>query len=416
MPARVGLVGRLLALLQATWLRWVLVIVVLALYAGWITYVVKADKPVDFFVYYLAAGAFQRGQNAYDIQDEAWDDLALEMGVTNYTRPYRYPPLTAQIAAPLTALEPPVAAALWLALSAIASVTAAWLLALTLDQTYRWVIALGALLFFVPPLTTLHAGQVNLLLLASLAAALLALRRRKPLLGGAALAVGAGLKVIPLALVAYLLWCRRWKALLAAVLVLIVLLLLGTFLVGWEGLAAYGRNAVQLGEPGRLFPEPTNQSLHGFFARLFTRHSYGWSLADDAGLARTAGMVAALVLVLATAAVCWRVGNTEALLPLEFSLIVTALQLITPFTWYHQLSLLLIPIVVLAGEAWRERKLRWMLIPLTVGYVTIDLHGLLWHHLRGLTLLQSTPIYAMVAMWMMLAWLIVSRKRAIASG
>ena len=69
-----------------------------------------------------------------DPSDPAWDNLAAEMGVTNYTRPYRYPPLTAELVAPLTALPPRAAASLWLVLSAVAAIVAAWWLALSLES------------------------------------------------------------------------------------------------------------------------------------------------------------------------------------------------------------------------------------------------------------------------------------------
>lgn len=418
-----NLADRVSTLAQA---RWLLLAALVVLYTGWIGYVVSRDKPLDFYVYYLAAGAFLRGQNAYEISAPAWDDLAAEMGVTNYTRPYRYPPLTAELVAPLTLLPPRTAAILWLALSAVMAVAAAWWLALPpsippagggeVRGGYCWALALGGLLLFVPPLTTLHAGQVNLLLLASLTLALWAFARRKPIWLGMGLGVGTSLKVVPLALIGYLLWRGQWRALLAAILVIVALLLAAVPLVGWDGLVSYGQKAILLGEPGRLFPQPTNQTFNGFFARLLMEHSEGPALADNPGLAHRLSLVCGLVLTIATVVICWPTGRVRHFFPLEFALIVTALQLIPPFTWYHQLVLLLIPFVILLREALHTRGLRWMLAPLAVGYVITDLHGLLWHHLQGLTLLQSTPFYTMLMLWGMLAWLIVRRKRLYATA
>jgi len=394
---------------QAPWLRWVLVMALVALYAGWIGYVVSRDKPLDFYVYYLAEASL-RGQNAYEISDLAWDSLATDMGIINYTRPYRYPPLTACLVAPLTGLSPSTASALWLAFSSVAAIAAAWWLALTIDTPYRWILTLGGLLLFVPPLTTLHAGQVNLFLLASLALALRAFSRRKPVWVGIGLGVGAGLKVIPLALVGYLLWRGRWRPLLVAVLVITLSLLVALPLTGWQGLVSYGQKAILLGEPGQLFSQPTNQTFNGFFARLLTERSGERALADDPDLAHRLSLICGLALVIATVAVCWPVGNVYRFFPLEFALIVTTLQLLPPFTWYHQLVLLLIPFALLAREALHVPGLRWMLAPLALGYVVTDLHGLLWHHLKGLTFLQSTPFYVMLMLWGMLAWVVLREK------
>jgi len=73
--------------------------------------------------------------------------------------------------------------------------------------------------------------------------------------------------------------------------------------------------------------------------------------------------------------------------------------------------LLLILFAVLTRETLHVQGPRWMLAPLALIYATTDLHGLLWHHLEGLTTLQSTPFYTMLMLWGMLAWLIVRRKR-----
>jgi glycosyltransferase involved in cell wall biosynthesis len=48
--------------------------------------------------------------------------VRLLSGITNYTRPYRYPPLTALLVAPLTLLGPCGAATVWLAVNALAMV------------------------------------------------------------------------------------------------------------------------------------------------------------------------------------------------------------------------------------------------------------------------------------------------------
>ena len=73
--------------LAAAWLRWLLVAGLVLLYAGWIGYVIVADRPLDFYVYYMAAEAVARGESPYTIADEAWDELAADLGITNYTAP-----------------------------------------------------------------------------------------------------------------------------------------------------------------------------------------------------------------------------------------------------------------------------------------------------------------------------------------
>jgi hypothetical protein len=90
-----SLTDRLSTLAQAHWLRWVLIAALVILYAGWLIYVTTANRPLDFYVYYMAAETIARGDSPYTISDTAWDALASDLGITNYTRPYRYPPYTA---------------------------------------------------------------------------------------------------------------------------------------------------------------------------------------------------------------------------------------------------------------------------------------------------------------------------------
>ncbi len=117
------------------------------------------------------------------------------------------------------------------------------------------------------------------------------------------------------------------------------------------------------------------------------------------------------MLILATVALCWPTGDLAQVYDLEFALVTTVINLVTPYAWYHQLVLLLIPFFVLAKYALTMPSLRWMFIPLTVGYVLTDLHGLTWHHLEPWPLLASTPFYTILMLWGLLAWLIVQEKQ-----
>jgi hypothetical protein len=54
------------------------------LYVGWLTYVIVADRPLDFYVYYRAAEATARGQSPYTISDPAWDALAADLHHQSY--------------------------------------------------------------------------------------------------------------------------------------------------------------------------------------------------------------------------------------------------------------------------------------------------------------------------------------------
>jgi hypothetical protein len=381
-----------------------LVAALVILYSGWLAYVVVADRPLDFYVYYMAAETFARGGNAYTISDTEWDALASDLGITNYTRPYRYPPHAAALLTLLRPLGPRGAMVVWVTANAVAMLGGAWLLGRALGG--RWPPAsFAALLLFVPPLATLLAGQINGLLFLSLAWALWGLVHRREGALGAGLALGAAFKVIPLALIFYLFWRRRWQAGMIAIGVLLVLTLACLPVVGWQGLVDYGRSAIILGSPDMVHATPTNQTFTAVLGR---------AIPDQPSVALTVGRWLGLLLVIATVILCWPTGDAARLMPLEFGLIVTALQLVPPFTWYHQLVLLLIPLLLVADRLWVAGEWRWLGL-LAALFVLTDLHGLAWHSMQRWPWLTFFPFLLGLTLWAVLGWLLLRAKWHVAA-
>jgi len=402
--------SRLAALAQTRWLPRLLLATLAALYAGWIGYQVMRDKLYDFNIYYIAADGFHQGVDIYGLAEEysganrpRWAELAARHGIEYYAPPYRYPPLTAQLVLPLTLLPPRAAGAVWLTLTGAALIASAWLLGRSHPAPYGVPLAYLLLLLFVPPLTTMHAGQVNGFLLLMLCLAVYSLNRKDWIGAGVGMALGTLLKLTPLALVLYLPWRRLWRATAVAVAAIILLLLTAPPTLGAGTLQAYARNFFDIGQPGVVFTTPPNQSWNGFWGRL---------LADRAGNETTyiIYLASAALTVLGTVALCWPWGGIGPRWRLEFALIICALQLIAPYTWYHQLVLLLIPLFVLACEIATGRAPRWWAAVLAPTFLATDLHGLLWHHVTAAALL-STPFCLTLTTWSMLAWLITQRRK-----
>lgn len=392
-------------------LRWwplLLTVALIVLYAGWIGYVIARDKPCDFYLYYLAAYGLAQGKDIYGGVD--WEQLAQETRVTNYASPYRYPLLTAQLVWPLTLLAPRLAALVWLSASALAFIASAWLIGCSSRSPLGVPLALGMLLFFVPPLTTLHAGQVNGFLLLALALALYAFAHRRPIWLGAGVAIGAMLKLVPVAHLGYLIWRRQWRAVAAGVITLVLLVGSAIPLIGWSGLASYARNFSTLSAVGSLIPIGASQSISSFFARLLIAEEGRWVLTDAPQLAHWLRWGVSLLLVTATMVLCWPRGDLSNLFALEFAFVTTTASLVAPYVWYHQLVILLIPLFVLVERALTHSRLHWMLVPLVIGYIVTDVHGLTWHHLGFNPFLVSMPFYTALILWGLLAWEIVREK------
>ena len=390
-------VGRLL---DAGWIRWLLVAGLIALYAGWLGYVILADRPLDFYVYYMAAEATARGQSPYTITQAEWDALAADLGISNYTGPYRYPPYTAAILTLFRPLGPRGTMVVWAVANAVAMIGGAWLVGQAVGGN-RWLaISLTALGLFVPPLATLLAGQVNGLLFLCLALSLWAAAKKRDGWLGVGLALGAALKVIPLALVLYLFWRRQWRAAVIAAAALLVMTALAIAVVGPGDFVLYAERSILLATPDRVKSTPANQTITAVLGRLSP---------NSPDLVLLASRWLALLVIGTTAAICWPAGAPSEWMALEMGFIVAALQMIPPFTWYHQLVLLLVPMIVAVKRLCEKRSRVWLGV-LTALFVLTTIHGLTWHYIADLPCLTSFPFLLGLTLWVALGWAIASGK------
>lgn len=389
-----------------------LIVALVGLYAAAIVYIVGRGKAVDFSLYYIAAYGFAQGEDIYRLGGErgpdsaaVWERLAKETGVGDYAPPYRYPPLTAALVWPLTYLPPQTAVVLWLAASAVALIASAWFLGRAGGTPFGVPLALTLLFAFGPALLTLYAGQVNAFVLLSLSWALYAATRGKLGCAGAWVAIGAMLKLVPVAHLAYFGWCRQWRAVAVGLTVLVVCLVVPLPLVGWHSLASYARHFGVLGAAGSVSTAAGNQSLSGFFARFLVAHDNPWHLVDAPQLAWWLARLCSLLFIVATVALCTPVAVGTDTFRLQFALVTTAVTLVPPYLWYHQLVLLLLPLCVLSEYCVIHRSERWMLAPLAIGYIATGTFGLAWRSLQH-PVLASMPLYTTILLWALLARLL----------
>lgn len=403
---------RLAHLLAAPVVRSAVLVLLVLLYGGWIGYQWMRDSLIDFNVYYISAYGFAHGMDVYGMGREhgttnrpLWDNLAAAAGIKVYTAPYRYPPLTAQLVYPLTWLPGRVAGLIWLLLTALALLASARQLGKLAVTAQGPALAYLLLLGYVPPLTVMHAGQVNAFVLLAIVLGMVALARSRSVLAGIAFAVAAHLKLMPVALCFYLPWRKQWRATLAAAVALVGLLLTAPLLFTPDILARYAENFFAVTEGARVVSSPTNQSLAGFWGRTLPML--------DVDTIYQIYLLAALVLLVATVAVCWPMRTLPPTWKLEVGLIVCAILLLPPYTLYHMLLLLLVPLVVVVEMLWSER--RWALLLLVlVLVVATNLHGLFWHTFAGLPWLMSFPFWLILVLWGIQAWAIVRKRRELA--
>ncbi len=375
----------------------VLVLIALLVSLGvWLAVFLFFDLPVDFAVYYMAGHIMAGGASPYLVSQAAWQRLAVELHIRHYTQPYRYPPYTAVIGRLLGPLGPQGALIAWEVAGALGFVAGAWLVGLALGGGWKVVLALGATLVFGPVYHTLMDGQVNGLAFLGLAVGFWGLSRRRELAAGGGAAVAAALKLTPLALFPYFFWRRRWRAGVASLAGLVLLTLLALPLAGWRSFADYAAHAVALTDPSRINLSGLNQSTTAALGRIIL----GGSVVHSPGSITLVHVLAAAVTVAlagVTAAVTWprrgQLADEAAATVVDaagYGMVVAATLVVGSFTYYHQFSWLLIPLVLVADRLIEAR--RWILLGcLVVLVLAVNLNQVIW--LLGPSAIVSTGLW-----------------------
>ena len=186
------------------------------------------DGPLhgDFGHFYYGARAMREHENPY----------------TSWKRGYIYPPLMAFVLMPLTALPAETAAKVFIGfnigLSIALSLLIAWESARRFGNRPGPVLITGAALIATVLLVDkirgeMRMGQTNVWMLASFVLGLVWIDRR-PWLAGIALGFGFNIKYLPVVMLPYLLFRRRWNAAAGFILGAIGFALLPAIWSGWD--------------------------------------------------------------------------------------------------------------------------------------------------------------------------------------
>ena len=125
-------------------------------------------------------------------------------------------------------------------------------------------------------------------------------------------------------------------------------------------------------------------------------------------------LLSALAVVVAAIALCWPMRRLPAWWRYEFALIVCAINLITPYAWYHQLALLYIPLYIVTEQLWAARRLTALAAVLALLALT-NLHGLLWHSFESSRWLTNFPLALNLALAGLLTQQILAERRVFAA-
>ena len=290
----------------------------------------------DFRAYYSAAVRVLEGRNAYDPGFAVAGPFGL----------FFYPPTFVPLVLPFALVPEPVAVNAWITLMLGVALLAG--LAMPVSWRTRWWLLLLAGLSW-PFVYNIKLGQVGPLLLLTFALAWRWLDR--PWLFGLVAALGGAIKVQPGLLLVWALLTRRWTAVAAGALTLLILAAVAlpfTGLVAWPDFVAI---VTRVSDP---IAAPQNM----------TPGAVAWQL----GAARDVAFALQLVTVIAVLAA---LVAAAFVLPAEgsFMVAVIATQLVSPILWDHYAIVLLLP------TAWLlERGHRWaVVIPLATPILLVGL-------------------------------------------
>ncbi len=313
--------------------------------------------------------------------------LQLMQGVNIYeTVMYPNPPIMPLTLYPLMVLHPVVGALCWFGLKVVLTAASAWMcFEMVRPADHRipaWVRGTILILSLRPILSDLHHGNNNLLILFLVVASLQAWRKGFDVLAGLILALSISYKVTPALFVAYFLYKRSWRTVVATLLGLgIFLLIIPSLALGVEFNAQclamwWQRILSPYITRGEVGDHDINQSMVGVVSRLLTEGNVGtgrherhtalnfvaWSPDTVAILIKSlsVGLVGMLAVLCRTRAT----RRDDPRLFGEFSLVVLTMLFVSERSWKHHFVTLLLPYTYLmyrVGVADVSRRVRTVL-------------------------------------------------------
>ena len=368
----------------------------------------------DFSIFYTAAKMVQHGEGAklYDVAEQGRMESVLypKVATPGETLIYDHPPLEALLFLPLAYVSYSTAYLIWLAVSILLLLLAVRLLSPFLKEIKALWAPLAVLIFlgFFPIFVCLLQGQDSILLLLLITLVFINLKKGRDFKGGILLAI-ALFKfqyTVPF-LVPFILW-RRWEflsgvAVSSAGLFLLSLPVAGfwgtlsyaTFLINlMKGISAH-RALYSLGFPPNTVPNiwgAVEMMAHNVLSRSFRK-----------GIIIVLSGLAVLWL-----AKCWPLGRRTSAkaFDLGFSLAVVTSVLVSYHVLLHDLSLLLIPFVLVLNQILRNEICTGRRRAVAFGIITLfylsPLYLLLMGH--GRMYLFFWPI---LAFFVLLSWELV---------
>ncbi len=259
-----------------------------------------------------------------------------------------------------------------------------------------WLYLIPSLLVIVYIWSSYHLGQPNLVLLALMLGAFVALRAKREIAAGSLIAVAAAIKAFPVLAIIYLVYRRHWKAAvsLVATLVFLILILpapLRGFERAWHDLEKWSAGMLKYSEvsvgqrPMRSYTWK-NQSLIGVSNRLLRHVDADAASAPHQpvyvnfadlkfpvvnGIIFSAALALAILFIAAMPRRDMRTADSDAI---ELALLLLLMLIVTPLSFGYFYSWLMLPLAVVTQRVLTGKGLAvlWWTVP-TLALLSIGL-------------------------------------------
>lgn len=355
---------------------------------------------------YTGAMVLRSGGMIYDT------DLPLFVGYDN-------PPLTAILTMPLTLFDLQTAIRFFLSFNVLLLIVSlALIFVMKREYLLRypyWLVALALVLNLDPVLDSMLLGQLDLLILFLIVVSYWGYRSGREVVAGASLGLAAMIKLSPGLLLLYFLFKRRFRIVASAFATVALTGSLSLLVAGPKAHIQFLTDILPTLLAGSAQIE--NQSLNGFFNRLFLEASFMTELAEVPPLpqVRILTLLTSALLIGIVAFLLRKrmVSGSDLDFDVEYSLVVILLPMISSIAWHHYMTWYVLPLLVLVNPRLRRSLPKTTCFALAIvgllSYITlcIPITSYATHFLSGpATVLVSMRLYAGLALFGIFAYLV----------
>jgi len=297
-----------------------------------LTKILIFGKLFDYSVYLRIAEATLKNKDAYLFGDVNYPPPAFFIFIPFYFLPIFWGQLA------------------WSILSFLCLFFALFFSLKSLNINYQWkyfVFILPLTLLAFPTKWTLGLGQINNLILLLLVLGFFFCQKEKFFLSGVVLGIATSLKILPVACLFYFLIKRKFKIFLSGLGTMAFCFILSGFVFGFNLILEYFAKIVPASfEISRKYIY-YNQAVSGFFSRLL----------NNPILAAKLTFVFSFVILFVTAIILFLKETKTS--SLGYSLTISTLLLVSPFSWQHHFVWLVFPFLTVFAYLKRsfDRKL-----------------------------------------------------------